>query len=501
MILRPYQQRAVEQLDTAGSRGPLLVAPTGSGKTVIACALLGRAVDRGQRCLFVAPRRELIAQCSRHLTQAQVSHGLLLAGSEAQQNLYAPVQVASVDTLLSRLIRRKRLALPTFELLVVDEAHLSITAARRALLDLWPQALRIGMTATPTRRDGRALGVLYDRIVEPVSVAELVRSGYLVGGRYFSLSAPDLSRVRTVAGDFHQGELEAAVNQPRLVGDVVAHWLKHAASRRSVVFASGIPHSIALCEAFLRAGVAAEHVDAGTPQELRDATFERFRSGQTQVLTNCFLASYGFDLPELACVVLARPTQSLMLYLQMIGRGLRPADGKRDCLVLDHSGCVHRHGFADDERLWTLDGERALVERQKSESERREAKLLTCPECACVFAGARLCPECGYFFAPLGKEVRTLDGELVEVGAHLKPEQQDRRGFFAELRGIAAERGFKAGWAAYKYREKFGAWPPRSFEHTAAAQPSLTTRRWVKSRTIAWLKSREAAARAGGNAA
>jgi superfamily II DNA or RNA helicase len=497
MNLRPYQASAIEQLDdavAAGSRSPLLVQPTGSGKTVIATALIGRALERGQRALFLAPRRELVTQASRQLAAAGIGHGVLLAGADAEGGLYSAVQVASVDTLLSRLVRRGRLTLADPHLVITDEAHLSITELRAELLNRWPSALRVGLTATPTRKDGRALGVLYDRLLEPVTVADLVRDGYLVPARYFSISEPDLARVRTVAGDYHQGQLEAAVNQPQLVGDVVAHWLKHAAVRRTVVFATSIAHSVALCEEFLRCGVATEHVDADTPQELRDATFERFRSGQTQVLTNCFLASYGFDLPELSCVVLARPTRSLMLYLQMIGRGLRTAAGKTDCLVLDHSGCVHRHGFAHDERIWTLEGSRALVEHQKSERERHEDKQLTCPECAAVFAGARLCPECGYFFAPKGKEVVALDGELVEIGQHLAPKDQDRLAFFSELLGIVRERGYQHGWAAHKFRERFGDWPARSWGSAPPARPSETTRRWVKSRNIAWARARDVGA-------
>ena len=135
------------------------------------------------------------------------------------------------------------------------------------------------------------------------------------------------------------------MNQPQLMGDVVEHWLRHAADRRTVVFGTSVDHAIALAAAFRAAGVPAEHVDANTPTEEREAVFGRFRAGETQVLTNCFLAAYGFDLPAIAAVVLARPTKSLMLYLQMLGRGLRIDDGKRDCLVLDHAGCVHRFGF------------------------------------------------------------------------------------------------------------------------------------------------------------
>jgi superfamily II DNA or RNA helicase len=225
---------------------------------------------------------------------------------------------------------------------------------------------------------------------------------------------------------------------------------------------------------------------------LRTATFERFRDGRTQVLTNCLLASYGFDLPELACVVLARPTRSLQLYLQMIGRGLRTAEGKRDCLVLDHSGCVHFHGFAADPRVWTLDGEHALVEPEQTARERRDAKQLNCPECACVFSGGRLCPECGYYFAPRGREIQTIEGELVEIGEHLDAEHQDRAVFYAELLGIATERRYKPGWAGHKFREKFGDWPPRAWgDRHPAAVPSVETRRWVQSRMIAWRKARE----------
>lgn len=492
--LRDYQERAIELVNDssrAGKRAPLVVAPTGCGKTVIASAMMERAVARGHRCLFLAPRRELIYQTSRKLDEFGLPHGLVLAGCDARQDLYAPVQVASIDTLLARVVRKRRIELPEPHVVFVDEAHLAITAKRRELLDLFPKAWRVGLTATPTRKDGRALGALFDTIVEPTSITALIRAGWLVPARYFAPSTPDLSGVHVLAGDYNSKELATVMNQPRLHGDVVNHWLKHASDRRTVVFATSIEHSVALCEEFLRNGVAAEHVDANTPQHLRDATFERFRSGQTRVLCNCFLASYGFDLPELSCVVLARPTRSLMLYLQMIGRGLRPADGKKDCLVLDHSGAVHRHGFADDERVWTLEGDQALVDTRMAGADKRELKMLTCPECAFVFSGARLCPECGYFFAPKGREVRTLDGELVEIGQHLPRNEQDELVFYSELLGFAQESRYKQGWAYHKFRAKFDHYPPASFRHARPVQPSASTRGWIKSDRIRWLKARQ----------
>ena len=281
------------------------------------------------------------------------------------------------------------------------------------------------------------------------------------------------------------------MNRPKLVGDIVETWLERAHLRRTVVFAVSVDHSRALRVEFLNAGVCAEHVDATTPQAERDAVFARFTSGKTQVLVNCQLATYGFDLPELSCVVLARPTQSLMLYLQMIGRGLRIADGKANCLILDHAGNVHRHGFATDSRLWTLEGDRALVSNasQHKRAAVAEAKVRDCPECAAVFAESRACPSCGYCFEPAGKRVHTLDGELVEVGSHLAPEEQDRLVFYGELKGYAEERGYQSGWAWHKFRERYQLPPPRDWESASILRPTVQTRRWILSRTIAWRKS------------
>lgn len=492
--LRRYQLAACEAIARAfasGKRAPLLVLPTGGGKTVIAAEFMRREESAGGRALFLAPRRELVHQASRSLEAIGLRHGVILAGDD-RRDPYAAVQVGSIDTLLARLIRRRRLELLEPSLVIVDEAHLSITEVRQRLLNLWPGAKRLGLTATPTRKDGRALGILYDELIEPVTTADLTAQGFLVPARYFSLSEPDLARVRVVAGDFHAGELDRAVNRPQLVADIVQTWLARAAGRRTVVFATSIDHSAALAAAFLRAGVAAEHVDASTPQDVRDEVFKRFAKGTTQVLTNCFLASYGFDLPDLSCVVLARPTRSLMLYVQMLGRGLRIAPDKSDALVLDHAGNVHRHGFAADLRAWTLDGEYAIEEReQRAAKPSPEAVTRDCPECQAVFAGSRTCASCGYYFAPEGKMITTLQGDLVEVGAHLHREEQDELGFYLELCGFALERGFKPGWAAHQFREKFEHWPPHPWANLEPAMPSLETRRWVKSRFIAWRKAKE----------
>jgi superfamily II DNA or RNA helicase len=489
--LWPHQTTGLAQIEAAFAAGrcaPLFVGPTGSGKTVIETELMRRTVAAGRRVLCLAPRRELIAQICDKLDAVGVEHGVILAGADERAGLAAAAHVASVDTLTSRVLRRQSLILPTYDLVLFDEAHLSLTLPRQRLLNEWPAARRVGFTATPTRLDGRPLGVLYDEIIEPATTADLVAQGYLARARYFSWPTPDLRSVRTRAGDYNLADLELVMNRAPLLADVVATWLQHASDRRTIVYAVSIAHAIALAEAFRREGVVAEHVDAGTPAPVRTATFARFRAGTTQVLTNCFLAAYGFDLPALSCVVLARPTKSLMLYLQMIGRGLRIADGKHDCLVLDHSGAVHRHGFATDERVWTLSGRTALVPSPARAKRTREAK--ECPACHAIWMDGATCPECGYVLRPKGRLVETLDGELVELAAGEAPEVQDRAVFYAELRGYAAEHHFKTGWAAHKFRERFGGFPPWAWNADPVVPPSRSTRGWIRSRYIAWRKAR-----------
>lgn len=490
--LRPYQFEAIAALRDAvlrGHRRPLLVLPTGAGKTVVAGEIIRSAVAKGGRVLFLAPRRELIFQASAKLDDAGVLHGVILADANERDGISAAVHVAGIDTVLARAVRSDRLTLPDYGLIIVDEAHLAATEARQRLLDRWPDAVRLGLTATPCRKDGKALGAIFDEIVDPAPVARLTAEGYLVPARYFTPIEPDLAGVRTIGGDWHGGDLEAAVNKPQLVGDIVEHWLAHAGGRRTVIFGTSIAHAVALADEFQRHGAAAESVDANTPQADRDAVFHRFREGRTQVLTNCMLASLGFDLPAISCVVIARPTKSLALYLQMIGRGLRPSEGKSDCLILDHAGCVHRHGFADEPRVWTLSGNHALASGQSGGKEAGEARQITCPECRCVFERSRACPECGHELRPLGKAVETLPGRLVALNGG-GATGVDRLVWYRQVRRIGEENGYSLGWSSHQFKAKFGVFPPRSWSRHTSVPADFEVRRWVKSRQIAWAKAR-----------
>lgn len=494
-VLRPYQAAVLPRIGDAwrrGRRAPVLVAPTGSGKTLIATEVIRRSIEFGWRVLFLAPRRELIDQAVGKLTGAGIEVSVLMAG-DTRRDPYARVTVASIDTLHARRDRAGEYPVLDPDLVVVDEAHLFVTPLRAGILAHWPKARIVGLTATPARKDGRALGLIFDDLIEVATVAELTEAGYLVPGRYFSLADPDLSKVRITAGDYNGKDLAAAMDQPKLVGDVVSTWLARAGGRRTVVFATSISHSAALATEFrTRGGVAAEHVDANTPTIERRAIFDRFRDGTTQVLTNCTLASYGFDLPELDCVVMARPTKSLVLYLQMLGRGLRPAPGKQHCLVLDHAGIVCRFGFADEPRPWSLEGKITnwRDEAKSSGGDIPEAKKLRdCPKCQAIFTGSQ-CPECGWFRQPKGVQIETLDGELIEIGA-VSETYRERLCFYLQLRGYCNERGRKQGYAAYLYRDKFKCWPPRSWGAYPVMSCGPEVKRFVQSRQIAFVRGRQ----------
>jgi superfamily II DNA or RNA helicase len=495
-VLRPYQRAAVEQVFTAwraGRRAPVLVLPTGAGKTVILVEVIRvvvEAVASPDSVLVLVPRRELVGQTVEKLEAVGIAPGVICAAMDPEAGLRAPVQVASIETLHARVQRLAYLALPPPRLVVIDEAHLSITKRKVELVEGLGAERLLGVTATPTRKDGRALGVLYDALLAPASVASLTDLGFLVRARYWSWETPDLRDVRVEQGDYVTAQLADVMNRPKLLADVVATWLRHAGDRRTVVFTVDIPHGVAMAECFRHEGVAAEHLSAKTPLPERAATLARFRSGETQVVCNCFVLAYGFDLPAVSAVVLARPTQSLMLYLQMLGRALRPAPGKADCVVLDHAGAVHRHGFVDEERQWTLAGRTALQPTPGRVKDAREAK--ECPECHAVWTNGGMCPECGYVLRPRGRLVPTLPGELVELGAVAASDAgdaQDRMRFYAELRGYAAAHGFKPGWAAHKYKERHHRFPPWSWNGQPVAAPSRATCGWIRSRYIAWRKT------------
>ena len=330
-----------------GFKHPLLQLPTGGGKTHIALSIIKQAVAKNNSVLFLAPRRELIYQVSEKLDESGVSHGVMKAGEP--RYMFANVQVASMDTLHARGIRNETMILPKADIVMVDEAHLSVAPTRKEILSSYPDAIIIGLTATPARGDGKGLGEIYDDLVLSWPIRKLTDQGFLVPVRYFAPSKPDLAGLKlNKDGDYVVKGLSERVDNPQLVGDVVHNWFRLAKNKKTVVFCTTRSHSRHICDEFKSRGIKAEHVDGETPNDERKDILDRVRSGETQVLCNVFVATYGLDIPSLECAVLARPTRNIALYLQTVGRILRPFEGKTEAIVIDHSGAVDEHGFVDD---------------------------------------------------------------------------------------------------------------------------------------------------------
>ena len=339
--LRDYQAQAIEQLEKATKA--LYVLPTGGGKTVIAIDVMMRSVQRGERALMLTHRREILRQTSLKIP---IDHGLIQAGLNI--DLEYPVQVASIQTLWARCMRSNKVSLPPADLIIIDEAHHIAARTWRLILEAYPNARRIGLTATPCRADGRGLGNYFERLILGPQIPELIARKYLVPTVYYAPANPDLKGVETRQGDYVVSQLADRMNRDDLVGDIVSNWHKLAQRRKTLVFCVDVAHSVHVKNEFLKSDVKAEHVDGGTPKAERDAILARLASGETEVLCNCMVLTEGFDLPAISCIVLARPTKQLGLFRQMAGRGLRPAPGKSNLVLIDHSGAVFRHGLLED---------------------------------------------------------------------------------------------------------------------------------------------------------
>jgi superfamily II DNA or RNA helicase len=481
LSLRPYQIEAIDGLRVlirSGRRRLVLVMPTGGGKTVVASAMIQSAIARGTRCLFLAHRRELIDQTVEKLARFGIKAGVIMA-NDPRRDDYLPAQVASVQTLARRLDRK-----PPAGLIIVDECHHAASETYRKIVDAYPDAVVIGLTATPWRSDRIGLADIYETSLLATTPAELIRGGALVDYDAFAYDAPDLHQVKVTAGDFNQKDLALACNTQVLVGSVVREYLTHANGRRAILFPVNIEHSQALVAELRAAGVVAEHIDCNTPSEPRNEAMRRFRSGDLMVLASVGVLTEGFDAPAAEVCILARPTKSLSLHLQMIGRVLRPSPetGKQRALIHDHAGNLLRHGLPDDVRDYSLTATPAKVIAAR-----------TCPACFAVFNRTKngLCPKCGELIAlpeersesggraelervegtRLTKaQIQKLRGHRAEIG--LTRELSDRQivraaaatreekaAEFLRLRQVAEKKGFKLGFASHQYRETFGVWP------------------------------------------
>jgi DNA repair protein RadD len=498
-LLRPYQLEfiaAFEAAFEAGQRKILGVAPTGAGKTVIMAAIIARMVERHHRVVVISHRTEIVQQTRDKIVAAGLNPGVIQAGLEHELRLTAPTQVASIQTLWARAMRSKSMPLPPATVLIIDEAHHSRARTYEKIIAAYPDAILLGFTATPARGDGRGLGNVFDHMIECPQVAEMIVGGYRVKSRLYAPVDPDLKGVKVQGGDYLINQLAVRMNTAGLVGDIREHWFKHGEGRATVVFATDVGHSVAIKNEFVGAGVRAEHLDGSTLREDRDAILGRLRSGETQIVCNCMVLTEGFDCPDIGCIILARPTKQLPLFRQMIGRGLRPAPGKTDLVILDHSGAVRAHGLPEDHVEWTLNVDRraenpAHVRRKAG----IEPQLRDCPSCKAIMVKPP-CGACGWMPQPKARNIEFEDGQLgLVLGGKTRAQAytvEEKIAWHGMLIGEALRRGKNPNWAFYLFRDKFGHDRPGHWDRTALA-PTPEVINYVRSRVIAYAKARAAA--------
>ncbi len=450
ITLRPYQQALINggrEAYRQGKRSVLFNLPTGGGKTVTASTIVHGAAQKRNVVWWLCHRRELVSQASATFYAMGIPHGVVQGGHATDPQ--ALVQVGSIQTVANRVSQ-----LPEPALIVFDECHHIGAASWDALFHRFPRAKILGLSATPWRLDGQGLGRWFEHMVTGPSVADLIAGGSLSPYRLFAPAMPDLSGVGTAAGDFKRDALSAAMDKPQIVGDAIGHYNRLCPGKRAVAFAAGVDNSKRIAAQFLAAGIPAEHVDGSMSAEARDAAVERFKAGQTLVLSNADLFGEGFDVPAIEAAILLRPTKSLSLHLQQVGRALRPLPGKTEAIILDHAGNSLRHGLPDDEREWSLEDR-----ERKAKGEASEVKVRQCKECFYVYPPAKACPNCGHVPPVQAREIEQVEGSLAEVRrAEIKAitvatsprEIQTLEG----LRTLARLRGYKRGWATHVWNER-----------------------------------------------
>ena len=433
--LRPYQASAVNAVRAAyaaGKRAPLLVLPTGGGKTTIFSYVTTSASAKGRCVYLIAHRAELVKQIAMTLARFGTRHRIIAQGPIVRQvqveqfraygrtfvDSQAHVFVASVQTLVKRLDDY-----PRPDLIVVDEAHhLTMDSTWGRVVGAFPEAKLLPVTATPCRLDGKGLGIgeggFADELVMGPTMRELIDAGFLSPYRIFAPpNALDLTGVRTRAGDYSKEQLAEAVDKPTITGDAVEHYRRLCSGKRAVAFCVSVAHAQHVANEFRAAGVPAEFLDGTLDAVERDRIIKRFESGQTLVMSSCDIVSEGFDLPAIEAAILLRPTQSLSLYIQQVGRALRTFPGKTEAIILDHVGAVITHGLPDEDREWTLEGIKKGKRGPKEMPTEPDVKLATCPKCFTIHLPAPHCPTCGHIYPAQERKIEQSDGQLVELGA------------------------------------------------------------------------------------
>jgi superfamily II DNA or RNA helicase len=481
VALRDYQEDFVAKVRArfaAKVKAVLLVAATGSGKTVVFSFIARSAANKGNRVLILAHRDILIKQASRKLTDYGVAHGIIMSGFTP--NRMRKVQLASVQTLVRRL---KNLPPDAFDLIVIDECHLSAAKSYLDICNHFHPARILGVTGSPIRLDGKGLGRhsggLFDEIVQGISFRQMIEQAYLA--RPVVYAAPikvDLSEVKMRGKDFDSDSLAAVMDKPKITGSAIENWKRICPGVPAAAWCANVAHAQHVADEFNAAGIPAMMLCGESTSEERERATRELENGKLKVVTSAMLLVEGWDCPCVGAVILLRPSMSLSSYLQFVGRGSRlvyapgmPLDSieqrfaaidagpkGRIFYVLDHAGLTLKHGFADDEREWSLEGE---VKGKGKKKEKKELDLAQCPKCHLVHVPAPECPGCGHVYETKPRKLEYAEGNLEEVTPEMrelmkKQRQQTIRNMktLPELEAYGAKMGYSPNWARHTFGSK-----------------------------------------------
>jgi len=484
LSLRPHQAEVVEKLNQGfkdGHRSQLLYAPTGFGKTEVAMAMMVEEAKQYKNVAMVLDRIVLVNQTSSRLNNYKINHGVLQA-DHWRYRPYEKIQICSAQTLESRD------NFPEVSLLIIDECHIQRKQIIQFIKDR-PEMKVIGLTATPFTN---GLGDTYSNVVGAKPTGELIDKKWLTPLKVFIAREIDMTGAKKVAGEWSQEETTA--RGMKITGDIVTEWINKTLQifgrpRKTVVFCSGVEHGRDLVKQFSEAGYNFVSISYKEDDDYKAAMIEDFARPDTQIhgLVATDILTRGFDVPDVMIGVSARPfSKSFSSHVQQMGRIMRPYEGKEYGLWLDHSGNYLRFrkewDTLFDEGVTELLSGTETTKKEPDEKEKKESK---CPSCSALWIWPDgVCGECGYERPT--KQIINVAGELTELEMTTRKVLSDNQNFYSELIYFARLRGYKEGWSAHKYKEKYGAFPKGL--HTNPIPTTAKTSSWIQSRNIAWAK-------------
>lgn len=453
ITLRPYQSESIRRISEAfrvqRHRRVLFVLPTGGGKTVCFSYMVSRQAAAGKRVWVIAHRDELLTQISNSLQQFDIEHGVLRGGSKIS---WHDIQVCSVQTLVRRLNR-----LPKPDLIIIDEAHHAAAGSWKKIMEHHPDVYVLGVTATPVRLDGKGLASYFDHMVVGPTPQWLADNGFLSPPDIYAPELVDTAGIRTSMGDYDRKQLSERMDKPAIYGNAVEHYRKLAYGKRIIVFCVNLKHVEATLQAYRNAGIPAASIDGKMTPAERQQVNRDFESKRIWVLVSCEIINEGYDVPGCDGVQMLRPTQSLGLYLQQVGRGLRIAPGKQRAIILDHVKNWERHGHPLQERAWSLD---AAVKRGKKSDDATRSLIRMCETCFVIMdVSDTVCPACGTPVVFVDRTPDQVDGELKLITPPASLSAEEKLELFAQARtlqdwhNVARRCGYKPQWAWIKHNE------------------------------------------------